>query len=121
MSRKNDGFDQNIIAALLRLRTPLFTAHGSEVSFDKNKRNETIYEHIAHKKHHLTIKDIAAIPAILADRKSLKKDRNGKRYRTYIGKRGKKKERIKYLKIVTEVGDGNKESIVAIYLTKNKD
>ena len=40
------------------------------------------------------IKDVAVIPTILRDKESLKNDRNGRKFKTYIGKRGKKKERL---------------------------
>ncbi len=118
---KNKEFDQNIVSALKQLQVPLKTFSGTEVYFDKNKRHETIFEHIANKNHHLTIKDINEIPTILLNENSLKSDRSGNKFRTYIGRRGKQKERIKYLKIVTEVGKGKKESIVTIYLIKNNN
>ncbi|MCI6215536.1 MAG: hypothetical protein MR659_00395 [Mollicutes bacterium] len=56
----------------------------------------------------MTIKDIKAIPAILLDKNSLKLDRSGKKFSTYIGRRGKQKERIKYMKIVTQKRQGEK-------------
>ena len=121
MPKKTKEFDQNIIAALKKLPVPLKTAKGNDVYFDVDKRYETIYEHIANKNHHLTIKDIEVVPSILKNKNSLKDDRSGKKFRTYVGRRGKLKERIKYLKIVTEVKKENRESIVTIYLTKNND
>ena len=121
MKKKKKEYDQNIIDALKKLQVPLKTAKGSEVYFDMNKRYETIFEHIANKNHHLTVKDIDAIPNILLDKYTLKDDRSGKKFRTYIGRRGKQKERIKYLKIVTEIKNENRESVVTVYLTKNNN
>ena len=122
MSKKiNHDYDQNIIAALRKLPIPLKSFDGHEIYFDKDKRGETIYEHIADKKHHLFIVDIQRIPIILNDKTSLKPDRNGKRYRNYIGRRGKKNERMKYIRICTEIQKGKKESIITIYPVKKKD
>ena len=121
MSKKNKEYDQNVIAALKALPIPLKTSNGHEVRFDVDKRNETIFEHIANKEHHIHVKDVAVIPQILQDKASLKNDKNGHKFRTYIGKRGKQKERLKYLKIVTEVKKNKKESVVTIYPVKNKD
>ena len=97
MPKKNKEYDQNVIAALKALPVPLKTYNGGEVCFD------------------------AVIPTILRDKESLKNDRNGRKFKTYIGKRGKKKERLKYLKIVTEVKKNKKESVVTIYPVKNND
>ena len=120
MSKKNKEYDQNIIAALKALPKPLKTFDGHDVLLDSDKRDETIFEHIADKKHHLHVADIEVIPNILSKKESLYKDRSGKKYRSYIGRRGRQKERVKYLKIVTEIRKGNKESIITIYLTKNR-
>ena len=38
------------------------------------------------------LKMVAAIPTILRDRESSKNDRIGRKFKTYIGKRGKKKD-----------------------------
>ena len=59
MKKKKKEYDQNSIDALKKLQVPLKTANGNEVYFDVDKRNETIFEHIANKSHHLTVKDIA--------------------------------------------------------------
>ena len=121
MPKKNKEYDQNVIAALKALPVPLITYNGSEVRFDVDKREETIFEHIANKDHHIHVKDIAVIPSILLSKGSLKNDRNGRKFRAYIGKRGKNKERLKYLKIVTELKKNKKESVVTIYPVKNND
>ena len=119
--KPNREYDQNIINALKALPKPLKTFDGHDVVFDINKRDETIFEHIANKKHHFHVVDINVIPCILRDEMSLKTDRNGKRFRTYIGLRGKSKEKSKYLKIVTLVGKKKKESIYSVYLVKSVD
>lgn len=121
MRKLDRKFDQNIVDALKKLPVPLKSARGSEIYFDNDKRYESIFEHIANKNHHLTIKDIKAIPAILLDKNSLKLDRSGKKFSTYIGRRGKQKERIKYMKIVTQKGREKRESVVTIYLIKNNN
>ena len=121
MSKKNTEYDQNIVNALKALPTPLKTFDGHEVIFITNKRNETIFEHIANKKHHLHVVDVNTIPSILNDKKCLKNDRNGHRYRLYIGKRKKKNERLKYLKITTQIVKDNKEIVITIYPVKNSD
>ena len=119
--KKNREYDQNIINALKALPVPLKTFDGHNVFFDINKRDETIFEHIANKYHYLHVIDIKVIPAILLNKDSLKKDRSVKRFRTYIGKRGKKKEKAKYLKVVTLLGKNKKESIYSVYLVKRID
>ena len=72
MSKKNKEYDQNVIAAVKALPIPLKTSNGHEVRFDVDKRNETIFEHIANKEHHIHVKDVAVIPQILQDKASLK-------------------------------------------------
>lgn len=103
MPNKYKEYDHNVISTLKALSVPLKSFNGVEVRFDIDKRDETILEHIANKEHHIHVKDLAVIPIILRDKYSLKNDRNRRKFKTYIGKRGKKKERLKYLKIVTKV------------------
>ena len=119
--KHNIEYDQNIINALKALPVPLKTFDNHNVYFDKDKRNETIFEHVGNKKHRLHIADIKVIPSIFAKKESLKKDRSGKNFRTYIGKRGKTKEKSKFLKIITRVYTNKKESILSIYPVKNID
>ena len=115
---KNNEYDQNIINALKSLPSPLRTFDGHIVKFDLDKRYETIYEHIANKKHRLHISDIKLIPVILKDKSFLKSDKNSKKYRNYIGRRTKKNERLKYLKIVTIKNKDKTESVITIMLIK---
>ena len=70
MSKKKTEYDTHIVEALKKLPVPLINFNGTEVYFGNHKRNESIFEHIANKKHHLTTKDIAVVPAILKDKKS---------------------------------------------------
>ena len=115
---KNKEYDQNIINALKSLPIPLKTFDNHIIKFDLDKRYETIFEHIANKKHRLHISDIQAIPLILNNKSSLKSDKNSKKYRNYIGKRVKKNERFKYIKIVTIKNKDQTESIITIMLVK---
>ena len=89
-SVKNKDYDQNIIDALKKLPVPLKTFDGHNVLFDEDKRKETIYEHIAIKSHHLHVVDILVVPRILLNKNCLKNDKNGVKFRNYVGIRGKK-------------------------------
>lgn len=116
----NLTYDIHIVEALKNLPVPLLTFDGHKVYFDEDKRNETIYEHIANKNHHLHVVDIKKIQTILLDEFSLVEDKNGISFRTYIGLRGKKNESSKYLQITTRLKKDNIESIITIYPTKIK-
>ena len=118
MSNYDKTYDENIIVALKRLPIPLKTAKGNNVYFIENKRDETIYEHIANKKHHFHLSDIDLIPLILLDPNSLNKDSRSNKFHNYIGKRRRTNEREKYIKIITKVQMNKKEIIVTIYPTK---
>lgn len=116
--RKTDvnlTYDVHIVEALKKLPVPLVSFDGHEVLFDEDKRNETIYEHIANKYHHLHVVDIKKIPEILRDKESLQNDGNGQNFRLYSGIRGKKSEKPQFLRIVTKLKRTNKESVVTIY------
>ena len=114
----NGKYDEHIIEELKKLPKPLKTFDNHDVFFDKDKRKETIYEHIANKKHHLHLKDIQQIQSILLNKECLRTDRNGKNNRCYIGKRKKQKEKNKYLKIVTSINKNKTESITTICTVK---
>ena len=118
-NNKNKEYDQHIITVLKKLPVPLTTFDGHKVYFDIDKRSETIYEHIANKKHHLHSVDIMQIPEILKNKECLKNDRNGIRYKSYIGRRKKQKEKNKYLKIVTTIKKNKDESIITICTVKS--
>lgn len=109
------NYDVHIVEALKKLPVPLMTFDYHEVLFDEDKRKESIFEHIANKKHHLHVVDIRRIPQILKDKESLKCDEKGEEFRVYIGKRGKQTEKPIYLRIVTHLKENNKESIITIY------
>lgn len=119
LAMKQKEYDDNIIAALKKLPVPLKTFDGHDVVFEENKRHETIFQHVANKKHHLHIVDIILIQSILLNKNSLVSDRNGHKYRTYIGRRTKKKERLKYIKITTKIRKNNQESVITIHAVKN--
>ena len=118
--KKNKDYDENIINALKTMSTPLKTFDNHEVSFEKDKRNESIFEHIGKQKHRLKLTDIKAIPQILKDSKSLTKDVKKSVFRNYEGKRPKKNAKLKYIRIVTRKIGPVKEVITTIYLFKNK-
>ena len=114
----NEKYDQHIIDELKKLHKPLKTFDNHSVLFDKDKRKESIYEHIANKKHRLHVVDIQQIQSILLDKECLKNDRNGKKNRCYIGKRKKQNEKNKYLKIVTIVKKDKNESVSTVCTVK---
>ena len=116
---KQKEYDKHIIEELKKLPLPLKTFDGHDVLFDKDKRNETIYEHIANKKHHLHVKDIKQIPKILKNENNVKRDRKGSKFRTYIARRDKRKEKFKYLKITTEINKNKNETIITVHPVKN--
>ena len=90
--------------------------------FGSDKRNETIYEHIANKKHKFHVSDIKLIPTILKNKNSLKEDKkSSKKFRNYIGKRAKKNERNKYILIITRVDKSNRETIETVHLLRNSN
>ena len=113
------SYDIHIVEALQSLPVPLVTFDGHEVYFDEDKRNETIFEHIANKSHHLHVVDILKIPEILKDQESLREDKNGDKFRNYVGRRGKKNESPQYLQITTRLKNDKEESVVTVYLIKN--
>ncbi len=110
--------DENIVSALKNLPIPLLAFDGKLIYFEENKRKESIFEHIANKKHRLRISDINEIPKILKDKNSLQNDKKKKVFRNYIGRRTKKNDKMKYIKIVTRSCGDEKEVITSIYLLK---
>ena len=121
MKDNSKKYDENIIDALNKLPIPLITFDGSRVVFVENKRDETIFEHIARKAHRFRVSDIETIPKILKDKKSLQPDKKKSVFRNYVGRRVKKNDKTKYIKIVTRKTGDKKESVVSIYLVKEKD
>ena len=113
-------FDENIVVALKSLPLPLKTFDNHEVEFNKDKRYETLFQHISNQKHRFKVNDIKAIPKILKDKNSLQKDEKKKVFRNYVGDRPKKNAKLKYIKIITRIIKGNREEIETIYLIKNK-
>lgn len=120
MSKKKTEYDAHIVEALKKLPVPMSNFHGAHIYFDRDKRDESIYEHIAKKCHRLTLKDILVVPSVLLRKDALKTDRNGKKFRSYVGVRTKKNEKMKYVKIVTRLGKNGDEYIVTIYLIKKR-
>ena len=120
-SVKSKDYDENIIASLKSLPVPLKTFDGHDVVFEKDKRSETIIQHISKQKHKLKKSDVEAIPKILRDRNSLQKDNKKSIFRNYVGGRPKKNAKLKYIKIVTKKIKDNIESVITIYLIKIKN
>ena len=112
-------YDIHIVEALKELPVPLITFDGHQVLFDMDKRDETIFEHIANKSHRLHVVDINRIPEILKDPSSIREDRNGDGFRCYVGLRGKTIDSPLYLKITTRLTGEKKESVITMYLVKN--
>ena len=118
--KKNKYYDENILNALKVLPVPLKTFDNHNVTFEENKRNETIFEHISKQKHKLKKSDIEAIPKVLKDKNSLQIDNKKSVFRNYVGERPKKNAKLKYIKIVTKKLKESVEVIIAIYLIKIK-
>ena len=118
--KKSKYYDENIMSALKSLPVPLKTFDNHNVTFEEDKRNESIFEHIGKQRHRLKLSDIKAIPTILRDPKSLAKDSKKSVFRNYEGKRPKKNAKLKYIRIVTRIIGPIKEVITTIYLFKNK-
>ena len=120
-SIKNNKYcDENIIQALKELPVPLKTFDNHEIVFNDNKRYESIFEHISKEKHGFKVNDIKEIPNILKDKNSMQKDNKKSSFRNYVGSRPKKSAKLKYIKIVTKKINDNIESVITIYLLKNK-
>ena len=116
----NHKFDENIVIALKALAVPLMTFDNHFIYFEENKRKESIYEHIANKKHRFCVSDIACIPTILKDKNSLQQDKKKGIFRNYVGRRKKKNDKAKYIKIVTRLSKNCTEVVTSIYLIKEK-
>jgi len=119
LKMKRKEYDFHIVDALKKLPIPLKSFDGHDVLFDKNKRYETIYEYIANKKHRLKVKDIELLPEIFSKKSSLRKDKIGTKFRCYIFKNKAKKERLKFIKIITRINTNKTETIITIHKVKN--
>lgn len=107
--------DQNIIKALKELKLPLHNFEGTKIYFQKRKRYETIYEHIADKSHHLKLKDIQIIEKTLLDRKSIRKDNKTPKAVNYYGKRKGIEKQKPWLRIICNVLKDGTQEISNIY------
>lgn len=114
----NLEYDEHIIDALLKLKTPIIGKNKKSFFFKKESNGNTSYEHIALKRHRLKVRDIESIPEILRHPKIEMTDPNNKNYRNYYGIR-KGKENGIFIKIITwpDKKDTFKEYIVTIYPT----
>ena len=108
--------DLHIIRALDSLPKEMRNAKGVLVVLSPKRRRDglTTKEHIAAKRHGLKESDIAIIPVILLDPKSIRGDKKRSRHTNYYGKRKKASDRRAYLKIVTE-RQGSIEEIDTVF------
>jgi len=118
--KNNKKYDENIISSLKALPVPLKSFDNHSIYFEENKRNESIFQHIAKQKHKLKTTDIKSIPKIINDINSIKNDNKKSIFRNYLGERPKKNAKLKYIKIVTKKVKENVEIVITIYLLKNK-
>lgn len=112
--------DSNIREALQKLPRPMINHKGIKVVVRQEARSETGEEHIAAKKHFLKVRDIEAIPQIIKNPLSYKRDSKRKRSMVYFGKRpGNNK--AKYLKIVTNTLRDGSEELITVFPKKRFD
>ena len=112
-------FDEHIVDALLKIKTPIVGKGGKQFYIRDEARYESGIEHIANKRHRLKVRDIETISLILKHPLAEMIDPNNKNYRNYYGLR-KGQENETLLKIVTwpYKNDAQKELIITIYPTK---
>lgn len=111
-------FDENIIKALSKIRTPIIGKDEIKFYFRDKSRKETGFEHIAKKSHRLKVRDIESVESILKHPILVLKDPNNPTYKNYYGSRhGNNRD---YIKIITYMDkyDSKKETIITIYPTK---
>ena len=132
MSKKrkqtNERYDQHVVDALLKLKTPIVGINGIEFSIREKARNETGIEHIAKKEHRLKVRDIESVPEILKHPNLRCSDPDNRVFMNYYGTR-KGDNTVNLIKIVTSPVKGKREkeeTIITIYpvntikLKKNK-
>ncbi len=117
---KIKNVDSNIVKKLNQLIIPFKTNNGEKVVFADKGRYGTRFEHIADKKHHLTIRDIDLIPYILLNPFAVRKSKKVGSTVCYFGKR-KGVNKKQYLKIVIDFRNEKEGKIVTIYPTKTID
>lgn len=110
--------DKNIVSALAHLPKPMVNRDGVLVYVREEARSETGAEHIAEKKHFLKIRDIEAVPGILKNPLSYKRDPKRKRSMVYFGKRPGQNNKAPLLKIVTNIRKDAAEEIITVYPQK---
>ena len=115
--KNNEEYDENIISALHKIKFPLITKNGIKVILDIRSRNETIYEHIANKKNHLTIRDIELIKEIIVNPKIIVHSKRNKNYIAIYGDR-KIKNKKTLIKIILDGRDCAVWKIRTLYPVK---
>lgn len=111
-------FDENIIKALNKIRTPIIGKGGIKFYFRDKARKETGFEHIAKKSHRLKVRDIENIKLYLTHPIYVEIDPNNPTYKNYYFKRlGNNRDCIKVVTYMDKY-DSKKETIITIYPTK---
>ena len=119
--RSNKEYDENIVEALNKLKTPIIGKNGKAYYIRDEARFESGIYHIANKNHRLKVRDIESIPFILKHPTFESIDPKNKNYRNYYGiRKGTNKNNI-LIKIVTwpYENDSNIELIITIYPTNS--
>ena len=114
---ENEMYDQHIVDALLKLKTPIIGINGRKYYLREKSHDGTGVIHIALKRHRLKVRDIESVPSILMKPKYVSEDPNHPIYRNYYGIR-KGEEKNAFIKIVTSPVKGKRneeEIIVTIY------
>ena len=115
MAKSRTNPDKNIIKALKELKLPLLNYEGTKIYFQKRKRYETVYEHIADKSHHLKLKDIEIIRKTLLDKRSVRKDNKTPKAVNYYGRRKGIEKQKPWLRIICVITKDGTQEISNIY------
>lgn len=119
-NQKEQPFDQHIVDALLKMKTPIIGINGIKFYVRDEARYEDGIHHIAKKMHRLKIRDIETVPEILRHPKVMMADPNNKNYKNYYGIR-KGVDTNTLIKIVTWPYEhaSKKELIITIFPTNS--
>lgn len=114
---KTREVDQNIIKALKAITLPILIKDNVRVIFAEKGRNQTRFEHIADKKHHLKVSDIQLAVPILKQPLMICESKKKDHSRCFYGRR-KGNPKTRYLKVVVDFRDDKLGKIVTIYAVK---
>lgn len=114
---KSKDCDNNIIECLHKIKTPFVTSDGHKVKFADRTRNESTIEHIANKKHKLSVRDIENLISIINKPFCTFKSKKNKNNLIFYGKRkGVNKKHL--IKIIIRITKNNEFEIVTVYPVK---